>query len=84
MTKAQLIKAICKRESKKVSVSVGNVREILAIIEDLCAEHCVEHGFTDQTVSIYGLELIDFALEDSIKKKFNKLMARKRKKKVSA
>lgn len=31
MTKAELIKEICKREGKRSQVSIGNVREIISI-----------------------------------------------------
>jgi hypothetical protein len=38
MTKAALIKEIAKREGKKSQVTIGNIREIIRIIEDIEVE----------------------------------------------
>ena len=41
-TRAALVKEICKREGKKSQVAIGNVREIVAVIETIMAEEVVE------------------------------------------
>lgn len=44
MTKAQLIKEISKREGKKAQVSIGNIREIVSILEQMIAEDLFNRG----------------------------------------
>ena len=79
MTKAKLIREICLREGKKSQVKIGDVREILSILEDICVEwhlnegtHIGSSGFLP-----YAMEALDGPLYPSISKKFKE--ARKRK-----
>jgi hypothetical protein len=76
MTKAQLIKEIFRREAGKSSVTIGNVREIICIIEDICAEY---HFFFNDVVdadSVIAVAL-DEPLRPGVKAKMKKLFKRK-------
>ncbi len=37
-TRADLVKYLCAKEGKKVGVPVGQMREVVAILSDLCYE----------------------------------------------
>lgn len=71
MTLNKLVKEIAKRENKKVSVSVGNIREIVSIICDLEAEAIAE-GITDGPVNLIlekSLTRVDKVIKKSNKTK---------------
>lgn len=83
LTKSQLIKEICKREKKKSSVSIGNVREIISILEDICAEWHIEDGTQLGLNNFlpFPFEALDYPLYASVYKKFCNLKCTKTKKK---
>lgn len=54
MTLRTLASAICKREKKKVSVSIGNVREVLRIICDM--EHEALDTFNSEISPVCAID----------------------------
>jgi hypothetical protein len=77
MTKAKLIKEIMRREGKKSQVSIGNVREIISILEDICAEYYSDTITNAGYVKTYPLQGIEDALVSGVSKKFLKIAKRK-------
>jgi hypothetical protein len=72
VTKAQLIKYICNKEGKKHQASIGDIREIISIIEDLIAEELVSLSY-DLSDDISGIDFFS-ALSKSINKKVNRIV----------
>lgn len=71
MNKNQVVKEICKREGKKSQVAIGNVREIVSVIEDIQAEHAFSIGV--RTVDPRGGFPFDMAIRPGIQKKLDRL-----------
>lgn len=75
MTKAQLIKEICKREGKKSNVKIGDVREIISILSDIILEEILSGK-----AFAYINSVTEFLLEDADRKYRSKIKKDKTKK----
>jgi hypothetical protein len=60
---------IAKREGKKVQVSIGNIREVLRVLRDICAEERAEFGISETMTEFH--EAV-FKRVDAIKAKRKK------------
>lgn len=86
MTRDQLCSEIAKRESKKVQVSIGNIREVMRILIDLQTEFTLSDNMKvdESPVFIILAEVdkkVNKAIEKQLKKKPKTL--RKNQKRVS-
>lgn len=75
MTKNQLVKEICRREGKKSQVAIGNVREIISILEDMFQEDIFSEGGETVSQELGALGAINLGAQRKLTarwKKFNK------------
>lgn len=61
---------IAKREGKKVQVSIGNIREVIRVFRDLCAEERVEFGISETMTEFH----------DAVYKQVDRIRARRKRK----
>ena len=80
----KLASAIAKREGKKVQVSIGNIREILAIICDLAAEEFEAGKIETGTLNALTDEANKRILSIRAKQRKEETMAKKKAKKKTA
>jgi hypothetical protein len=76
MTRDQLCNEIAKRENKKVSVSIGNIREVVRVLIDLEVEF-LNGSLTDRPIESSPI----FVLQDEALKKAKKVEKKKGKRK---
>jgi hypothetical protein len=77
VTKAQLIKYICSEEGKKHQASVGDVREIINIIERMVAQDLFAKDIKAVEPTIF--DRFTTAINKGVNEKLTKFHSKKRK-----